>query len=125
VGADGRRDVPTAPQKETRLGPGIEVTKDRHGSAVVLAVSGEIDVHTTPQLREALLGEISNDSPTVVLDLAGVTFIDSTGLSVLITALKRARSLGGDVRLRAPSHQVFKVLELTRLHQVFEVEDAP
>ncbi|HZQ87527.1 MAG TPA: STAS domain-containing protein [Acidimicrobiales bacterium] len=107
------------------MGPGIEVTKDRHGSAVVLAVSGEIDVHTTPQLREALLGEISNDSPTVVLDLAGVTFIDSTGLSVLITALKRARSLGGDVRLRAPSHQVFKVLELTRLHQVFEVEDAP
>jgi len=54
-----------------------------------------------------------------------VTFIDSTGLSVLITALKRARSLGGDVRLRAPSHQVFKVLELTRLHQVFEIEDAP
>ena len=107
------------------MGPALEFRKDRDGSAVVLAVGGEIDVHTTPQLREVLLGALTNDSPTVVLDLADVTFIDSTGLSVLITALKRARSLGGDVRLRTPSHQVFKVLELTRLHQVFEIEDAP
>ena len=107
------------------MGPALEFRMDRDGTAVVLAVSGEIDVHTTPQLRDVMLGEITNDSPTVLVDLADVTFIDSTGLSVMITALKRARSLGGDVRLRAPSHQVFKVLELTRLHQVFEIEDAP
>jgi len=107
------------------LGPALEFTTGAEDGTVVLAVKGEIDLHTVPELREQLLGQLTTGTPIVVLDMADVSFIDSTGLSVLITALKRARSLGGDVKLRTPSHQTYKVLELTRLHQVFEIEGVP
>jgi len=95
--------------------------EDGDGSGVVV-VSGEIDLHTSPRLRETLLGHLTNSTRHVTVDLSGVTFIDSTGLSVLVAALRRARSLGGDVRLRAPSHQTYKVLELTKLTEVFAIE---
>jgi anti-sigma B factor antagonist len=90
--------------------------------ADVIAVTGEIDLHTSPRLRDTLLSHLTNDARDLTVDLSEVTFIDSTGLSVLIAALRRARSLGGDLRLRSPSRQTYKVLELTKLTEVFAID---
>jgi anti-sigma B factor antagonist len=90
--------------------------------AVVVA-SGEIDVATAPTLREALL-TASRASARVVLDLTGVTFLDSSGLAVLIQALK-----SGDhehevsPRLVGPSGLVRRVLDITRLSQKLPIHD--
>jgi anti-sigma B factor antagonist len=87
----------------------------------VIAVSGEIDVATAPQLRECLHHVIARGESTVVLDLLGVTFLDSTALGVLVGALKRCRELGGDLHLVVADPRIMKIFEITGLTNVFTI----
>src|SRR5437764_359184 len=89
------------------------------GGVTILAPSGRLDVAGAPTLKEAI-GEVGKDGPPrVVIDMAGVTFVDSTGLGSVISALKQIRSSQGQLRLAAPNQQVRVVLELTTLDRVF------
>jgi anti-sigma B factor antagonist len=94
----------------------------------VLAPSGRLDVAGAPALREAVGDAVKNGPPRLVIDMEGVSFVDSTGLGSVIAALKLVRSSKGDLRLAAPNQQVRVVLELTTLDRVFtyypSVEDA-
>ena len=90
--------------------------------AVVLTISGELDSHTAPGLRSQLRDLIVDQGNlTVVLDLAGLTFIDSSGLRVLVGALKWTRSRGGDLALANPTRNTLRVLEVSRLNRLFTV----
>jgi anti-sigma B factor antagonist len=100
--------------------PVADFQVDTSGETAVLRISGEVDISTAPQLRERLR---QLDSRSVVVDLSAMTFIDSTGLGVLVGAFKRLREGGGDLVLRAPTRSTRKVLELTGLSQVVTVED--
>lgn len=93
----------------------------QHGDVPVLAVAGEIDVYTAPKLREQLLELSHAGKTTVVADLTDVSFVDSTGLGVLVSGLKRFREAGGDLRLVVTQPQILKVLEITGLSTVFAV----
>jgi len=101
----------------------IAVRKTSQGSAVV-AVAGEIDVYTSPVLQERLVDVIKDGESHITLDMSSVTFLDSTGLGVLITALKRCRSADGDLVLVTAQPNVLKVLEITGLNDVFQVRDS-
>jgi len=90
----------------------------------VIAVSGEIDVATAPQLREGLHHVIAAGESTVVLDLLGVTFLDSTALGVLVGALKRCRELGGDLHLVVADPRIMKIFEITGLTSVFTIAES-
>jgi anti-sigma B factor antagonist len=99
--------------------------EERAGSTPpVIAVSGEIDVATAPQLRETLHRVIAAGQPTVVLDLLGVTFLDSTALGVLVGALKRCRELGGELHLVVADPRIVKIFEITGLTNVFTIVDS-
>jgi anti-sigma B factor antagonist len=103
----------------------LEVTiHDREGIPVVRA-HGEVDVSTAPALRAELMS-IAEDSPKVVVDLSDVTFLDSTGLGVLIAAMKRFRdsSTGGHLHLVVTRPHIQKVLEVTGLTSIFEVHSS-
>ena len=89
----------------------------------VIAVVGEIDVATAPQLREALHQVIAQGHPTVVLDLLGVTFLDSTALGVLVGGLKRCRELGGELHVVVTDARIKKIFEITGLVKVFPIVD--
>ncbi len=82
---------------------------------------GELDMSTAPQLREQLLRVVSDGATLVTVDLSELAFVDSTGLSVLITGLKRLREKGGDMALRSPSPGTRRVLEITGLTEVFPI----
>jgi anti-sigma B factor antagonist len=82
---------------------------------------GELDMSTATQLREELLGLAGREGPQVTVDLSELAFVDSTGLSVLITGLKRIRQQGGDMALRSPTPSTRRVLEITGLTEVFSV----
>jgi anti-sigma B factor antagonist len=84
----------------------------------VVAVSGEIDIASGPQLRDQLLGVIRRHGARLALDLSGVTFIDCAGVNVLLAASRRAMLEGGSLRVLRASHRVRQVLALTRLDAV-------
>ena len=93
---------------------------DEDGETVV-AARGELDVNTAPELRERLSGLIGAGAKTVLVELSGVTFIDSTALSVLVSALKRLRQADGDLELSSPSPSVRRVFEITGLTRLFTI----
>lgn len=82
---------------------------------------GDLDISTAPLLREGLLRILADGSGDVTLDLSRLSFIDSTGLSVLVGAYKRARESGRTVVLRSPRPSARKVLEISGLDTVFEI----
>ena len=98
---------------------GLEVS-DRDGWTV-LTVTGEVDVATAPRLREQLIGLVGRECYRIVVDLGAVDFIDSTGLGVLIGALKRVRSHDGDLMLICSQPRVLRVFEITGLDRVFAI----
>lgn len=89
--------------------------------AVVVAVVGELDVATAPELREHLYRAIDAQPPLVVVDLARMDFIDSTGLGVLVGALKRVKERSGALELRALSPSARRVFEITGLSRAFTI----
>ena len=89
---------------------------------VVVAVRGEIDIVTAPALWESFV-DVLPDTKRLVVDLAGTEFIDSTGLGVLVRALKRLRHHGGDLVLRSPRANARKVLSITGLDRVITILD--
>ena len=93
------------------------------GERMVVAVGGEIDVYTAPKLRERLVELINSGHYHLVINLEGVDFLDSTGLGVLVGALKRVRSNDGDLYLVCTQPRIRKVFEVTGLTKVFSLFD--
>lgn len=93
---------------------------ERDGWAV-LEVGGEVDVATAPKLREQLIALVNDERYRIVVDLEHVDFIDSTGLGVLIGALKRVRTHDGDLGLVCTEPRILRVFEITGLLNVFSV----
>ncbi len=92
-------------------------TREEAGRVVVVAI-GEVDVYTAPRL-DAELSRLTADGRTdLVVDLARVDFLDSTGLSVLVKALKRVREADGRLDLVVTSDRVAKVFRITGLDQL-------
>ena len=92
------------------------------GDTVVATVSGELDVFTSSGLREGLLRVISDENErSLVVNLAGVSFMDSTGTGVLVGVWHRIRTTNGTLAIAAPSREVSAVLELTGLSRTFPV----
>lgn len=84
---------------------------------VVAALRGECDVTNVHLLREHLLNLLDGQAPRVILDLAGLSFIDASGVNVLIAADLRARELGVTLAVAAARNVVARVLSLTGLDQ--------
>ncbi|MDQ2943743.1 MAG: STAS domain-containing protein [Candidatus Dormibacteraeota bacterium] len=94
-------------------------TRQADNGVTVVAPTGRLDVAGAPTLKEAIGEALKNGQPRVVIDMEGISFVDSTGLGSVIAALKQIRSSQGDLRLAAPNQQVRVVLELTTLDRVF------
>lgn len=94
------------------------------GSAVVvLSPTGELDLATSTALRDAL-AEACDQGLVVVVDLAEVTFVDSTALGVLVGAARRLQAGGCHLTVRNASGRVHTVLVMTGLDRLFDVEQA-
>jgi anti-sigma B factor antagonist len=88
-----------------------------------VTVSGEVDLDTAPQLGDHALAALKDVSVHLVLDLRGVTFMDSTGLKVLLALAHRAGLAGGSLVLVAPTRPVHRILTLTGLDTTFTMAD--
>jgi len=90
-------------------------------ACTIARLEGELDIATTPALREHLLSVFSPGMRLLIIDLSGVSFCDVSALAVLVGAQRRARGLGIAVRLAAPRPQVAKLLRVTGLDRYFTI----
>ncbi|MCK9172547.1 MAG: STAS domain-containing protein [Desulfuromonas sp.] len=98
------------------------VTIKDHEKATVLTVDEErLDAHNSNELKAQLLNLFEEGKVNVIIDLAAVRFIDSSGLGALVSGFKNASSRNGGVKLCGLQTQVKSMFELTRLHRVFEI----
>ncbi|HWY39704.1 MAG TPA: STAS domain-containing protein [Chthoniobacterales bacterium] len=87
-----------------------------------LPLEGEIDLHRSPRVERSLASMIKRKPNHLVVDLSGVTFIDSSGVAVLIRALQNVRQYGGKLTLSGMNDKVRPIFEITRLDQVFVID---
>lgn len=104
--------------------PKPSVAVSASGRVATVVVSGDLDLHTVPALREALLAGTRHEPAVLHVDLTGVPFCDSTGMSVLATAAKRMGVLGGRLVISGAQPLPFRVFTLTGLSTVAEVHKA-
>lgn len=101
--------------------PGGHPTRVTSSGAVVLIATGRLNYSASTALRHQLHSLIEAGHSRVVVDLSGALSVDSSGIGALISALKRARNAGGDLRLTSPNAHVMKVLEQTNLRHILVV----
>lgn len=87
----------------------------------ILALDGEIDLHRSPEIKALLQPLVQRKASRILLDLSRVTYIDSSGLAVLIEALQRVLFDGGKLGLFGLQQTVSSIFEIARLDQVFEI----
>lgn len=105
----------------------MNVEREDLGDATVLVVDGQVDMHTSPELRRHLRAALDRRKTPVIVDLATVSFIDSSGLATLIEALQGVGRYKGELRLAAPQAPVknlFRLSNLTSIFQIYESREA-
>jgi anti-sigma B factor antagonist len=95
------------------------VSTREEGPFTVVEVGGEVDVYTAPRLREAVVTAIESGKNRLVIDVESVEFLDSTGVGVLVGALKKVRSNGGTLDIVCTQPRLLKIFDITGLDKVF------
>jgi anti-sigma B factor antagonist len=102
----------------------LDLAESERGDYVVVSVGGEIDVYTAPTLRQKLNEVLDRGTGNLCIDLGNVQFLDSTGLGVLVGAMKRINSREGQLVIVCDRPHILKVFEITGLSQVFEIRSS-
>ena len=99
----------------------MEVHISNHQDAAVIEVRGEVDLYTSPQVREAIVGVTRRRTPLVIVDLTGVDYMDSSGVATLVEGLQFCRGYGGAFRLVGLGETVRQVFRFAKLDTVFDI----
>lgn len=99
----------------------LDIQTNQAGDLCEMVLAGEVDVYTAPNLKQELVSRIEGGCSNVIVDLEGVAFIDSSGLGVLVSALRRARERDGSVRIVCTRDSVLKIFRITGLDKVFPI----
>ena len=101
----------------------VRVSVSRFGEdSFVVAVGGELDMHTVKPLREKLGDVVGRGGRNVLVDLTGVSFLESTTLGLLLDTARELRSAGGQLVLIADDAHVKRAIDLTGLDRVLNVQ---
>ena len=101
----------------------MEIDQEAINHVEVLYLKGRLDAVSAKQLKEKVASLGQEKGPKLVIDMAGVDFIDSWGLGALISSLRTVSKLGGDIKISGLQHQARSIFELTRLDRVFRIYD--
>lgn len=99
----------------------MEYTVEESGGVRIVHLEGPIDVSRAMALRDLLGAQIDSPAARILLDLEGVTLIDSSGIGILVTAHRRADSQGARFVLAGARETVGKVFELTRTNKLLQI----
>lgn len=99
----------------------LTLNTTRVGQQAVLEVGGEVDMYSSPTLRERIAELLDGDDKALVVDLSGTSFLDSTGLGALVAGLNHARQVGGQMPIVCSSDRILKLFRITGLDGVFTI----
>ncbi|MCC7076509.1 MAG: STAS domain-containing protein [Acidimicrobiia bacterium] len=99
----------------------LDIDEAERGEYTVVSVGGEIDVYTAPVLRERLTEVLDRGVAKIVVDLSQVQFLDSTGLGVLVVAMRRVEAADGSMVVVCDRPHILKVFEITGLSTWFDI----
>jgi anti-sigma B factor antagonist len=101
--------------------PGL-VTSARHeGDAAIVSISGEIDLHNSPEMRTQMLSHLDGSIKSLILNLKDVPYMDSSAIAVFVEGLQKLRKIGGRIYLTNLQPRVKGLLEIARLDTIFIV----
>ena len=99
----------------------MPVNIENKNGLTVCHIEGEIDINTSPGIKKSLDKLLQSKTPKIIVNLAKVTYVDSSGLATLVEILKNMRSYGGRLRLTNLSPKVKSLFEITKLEKLFEI----
>jgi anti-sigma B factor antagonist len=97
------------------------MASDTSTQTSILALEGEIDLHRSPQIRETIEPLLARKAPRVLMDFSKVTYIDSSGLAVMIETLQRVQAYGGKLAMFGLRESVSAIFQIARLDQIFRI----
>ena len=99
---------------------GVNLLRPSERIAVV-ALEGEVDIHSSRQFKEALVRSIADGATRIIIDLAKVTFVDSTALGVMVSGLRAVGAHDGTLDIICCDEQIRGIFEITRLDRIMHV----
>jgi anti-sigma B factor antagonist len=99
----------------------MQITVRTEENIPIVSIVGDIDLASSPKLREFLKPKSAQKTPRLLLDFTGVNYIDSSGLATLIEYFQAVQGFGGKLALAALSPRVKNVFEIVRLEQIFSL----
>lgn len=99
----------------------MDIEVSQNGGVTLVVPRGDLDLSTAEHMKRTLSQLIDKGQAKLVLDLANVAYVDSSGLGALVGAMKQARAAGGNLRLCGIQADVRSILEMTRLIKVIAV----
>ncbi len=99
----------------------LEISSDAQGDVCNIILKGELDVYSAPRLKQDLSARIDGGCTQLILNMEDVGFVDSSGLGVLVSALRRARERDGGVRIVCTKENILKIFRITGLDKVFPI----
>jgi len=99
----------------------LSISQTSAGNVPILAVSGEVDVYSAPELKEQISKLVQSGQTTLIIDLGGVSFLDSTGLGALVEARAETTEAGGALPLVCSQERILKLFTITGLDGVFTI----
>jgi anti-anti-sigma factor len=106
-----------ARKEESRIAPQVS----QHDGATVIKLAGEIDMNHSPAVHQSLVEVLTAKPARLIIDLTAVSYMDSSGVGILVDALRRMRASNGKLALVAVAPRVLSVLQITKLDQFFEM----
>jgi anti-sigma B factor antagonist len=99
----------------------MEINRKEQESIILLEINGEIDLYNAPEIKETINKLIEEKKYKIIINLAKVSYIDSSGIGALISSLSSLRKYQGGLKILHVSGSVRKVFELTKLMSFFEI----
>jgi anti-sigma B factor antagonist len=99
----------------------VEVKIDQKDKYVIVAISGEVDLYSSPKVRKSIITLTSKKIPTLAIDLTDVSYMDSSGVATLVEGLQITEKYNGKLLLCGLNSMVREVFELSRLDTVFSI----
>ena len=102
----------------------MKVNQKQQGDVEVFEISGELDFHVTPQVRDKVQQVIQKQAKKIVVNLKGVSYIDSSGLALFVETLQKMKRYGGKLVLTELAAPVRSVFEIAKLDKVFSLANS-